>query len=196
VRDVWQHELTAASFARAEHLPGQTAMQGMRGVLLGEDLSRESIDAALRRWCDVFADHYVRLLEATPTPHWVRAPRAAETLEELTRAHSLALLTGNPEPVARARIDRIDLATFFPPGTGAFGCEAEERAELIALARGRAGAERDDTVLIGDTPLDIEGARAAGIGAIAVTTGAFTAEQLDSADLVLDGVAGLPAALM
>jgi phosphoglycolate phosphatase-like HAD superfamily hydrolase len=195
VREVWGHELTPASFARAEHRPGQTAMEGLRGLLLGEGLELERIDAALARWCEVFADRYVELLAVTPTPHWELAPRAAETLAELSRAHTIALLTGNPERVARVRMERLGLAGFFPRGTGAFGCEGEERAILIGVALTRAGARPTDAVLVGDTPLDIAGARASGIGAIAVTTGPFSAAELASADVVLDGLAGLPAAL-
>ena len=54
-------------------------------------------------------------------------------------------------------------------GQGAFGCEADERPELIALARQRAGdwpAER--SVEVGDTPRDVEGAKAAGVLSVAV----------------------------
>ena len=70
VREVWGHELTAQSFARAEHRPGETAMQGLRHLLLGEGLERATIDAGLARWCSVFSERYVPLLERTPTPHW------------------------------------------------------------------------------------------------------------------------------
>ena len=35
-----------------------------------------------------------------------------------------ALLTGNPEAVARARMKRLGLDTFFPDGEGAFGCQS------------------------------------------------------------------------
>lgn len=196
VREVWDHELTAESFARAEHRPGETAMQGLRHLLLGEGLERRAIDAGLARWCTVFSERYVPLLERTPTPHWRAAPEAAETLDELARHHQLALLTGNPEPVARARMTRLRLDRFFAPGTGAFGCEAEERADLVHLARRRAAKPPpDDVVLVGDTPRDVEGAHAAGIRAIAVTTGEYGREELADADLVLGRLAELPGAL-
>ena len=193
VRDVWGHELTAVSFARAEHRPGETARQGLRHLLLGEGLDRGAIDARLARWCDVFSERYVPLLERTPTPHWRAAPGAAETLEELARAHELALLTGNPEPVARARMTRLRLDRFFAPGTGAFGCEAEERAELIEIARRHAGnPPLAEIALVGDTPRDVEGARAAGVRAIAVTTGEYGRHELAAADDVVRALAELP----
>ena len=78
----------------------------------------------------------------------------------------------------------------FPPGQGAFGCEAESRAELIAIARHKAGdwpAER--TVAVGDTTNDVAGARAAGIHVIGFGPG------LDEADAVIERMDELPAAL-
>jgi phosphoglycolate phosphatase-like HAD superfamily hydrolase len=195
VRDVWGHELTEESFGRAEHRPGETAMQGLRHLLLGEGLERAAIDRELRRWCTIFAERYVALLARTPTPHWELGPATLETLAALEPEHTLALLTGNPEPVARARMERLGLNGFFPPGAGAFGCEAEERADLIDLARDRAGASEAETVLVGDTPLDIAGAHEAGIRAVAVTTGEYGAAALAAADAVVEGLRDLPGAL-
>jgi phosphoglycolate phosphatase-like HAD superfamily hydrolase len=194
VRDVWGHELTDESFARAEHRPGETAMQGLRHLLLGEGLEREAIDAELRRWCGLFGERYVALLARTHTPHWQLGPGAVETLDAIGE-HTLALLTGNPEPVARARLERLGLDRFFAPGGGAFGCEAEERAELIELARARMDASAAETVLVGDTPLDIAGAHEAGIRAVAVTTGEYGAAALAAADAVVEGLRDLPGAL-
>jgi phosphoglycolate phosphatase-like HAD superfamily hydrolase len=195
VREVWGHELTQESFGRAEHRPGETAMQGLRHLLLGEGLERAAIDAELRRWCWLFAERYVATLARTPTEHWELAPGAAETLAALEPEHTLALLTGNPEPVARARMERLALDRFFPPGGGAFGCEAEERAELIELARARAGANAAETVLVGDTPRDVEGARAAGVAVIAVTLGEYGPDDLRGADAIVAGLPDLLAAL-
>ena len=136
------------------------------------------------------------LLERTPTPHWRAAPRVVETLDDLARSHELALLTGNPEPVARARMQRLGLDRFFPAGTGAFGCEAEERADLVGLARGRAGnPPLAEIVLVGDTPRDVAGAHEAGIHAIAVATGEYERAELAGAEHVLGALSELPDAL-
>jgi phosphoglycolate phosphatase len=171
-------------------------MQGLRHLLLGEGLDRSAVDARLDRWCSVFSKHYVPLLERTPTPHWRAAPQVVETLDELAGSHELALLTGNPEPVARARMQRLGLDRFFPAGSGAFGCEAEERAELVGLARRRAGnPPLAGIVLVGDTPRDVVGAREAGIHAIAVATGEYALTELADADRVLGALSELPNAL-
>jgi phosphoglycolate phosphatase len=117
----------------------------------------------------------------------VAADGAADALR---RIEHRALLTGNPEPVARARMERIGLAEFFPLGQGAFGCEAEDRAELVAIARRKAGDwPRGDTVAVGDTQADVAGARAAGIHVIGFGSG------LEGADAVIELMSELPAAL-
>jgi phosphoglycolate phosphatase len=98
--------------------------------------------------------------------------------------------------MARARMRRLGLDRFFPPGQGAFGCEAEERAHLIALARGRAGDwPAGETVAVGDTPLDVAGAHAAGIRVVAVESHRFGAAALAGADARIRSLSSLPEAL-
>src|SRR5207253_651245 len=81
-----------------------------------------------------FAGRYLELLAEADTSGWEPRPGAAEGLARLqAEGLRLALVTGNPEPMARARLQRLGLARFFPPGEGAFGCEAEERGALLEL---------------------------------------------------------------
>jgi phosphoglycolate phosphatase len=96
-----------------------------------------------------------------------------------------ALLTGNYEPAARIKLDRYALGGFFT--WGAFGDEAADRNELARIAVSRAAERavpieaRSRAVVIGDTPHDIECARAAGVRAVAVATGPYSVEQLEAA---------------
>jgi phosphoglycolate phosphatase len=154
---------------RIDH-EAQTAKRIARLVLRAEGLADEAIDSQLDDWCGRFAERYVELLAGADTSAWEAAPGASECLERLAAAGiRLALLTGNPEPMARARMKRLGLERFFPPGQGAFGCQAESRVHLIDLARDRAGDwPADATVELGDTRRDEESARAAGIRAIHV----------------------------
>jgi phosphoglycolate phosphatase len=149
---------------------GQTALRIGRLVLRHAGLGDEEIDDGLAGWCHEFAARYVELLADADTSGWQAAPGAGPALERLRAAdHRLALLTGNPEEMARARMERFGLESFFPAGQGAFGCEAESRTELIKLARGRAGGwPSEATVEIGDTERDATSARAAGIRSITV----------------------------
>lgn len=174
-------------------VPGDTATAHVRRALQEAGVPDVEIEAGLPKWCTAFSREYVRVLGDADTSHWVRAPHAHEALAGLTRP---ALLTGNPPTVARARMERLDLGRYFPIGQGAFGCERENRIELFDLARSRAGdwpAER--TVAVGDTPLDVSSAHAAGCRCIGVTTGRFNAEQLEEADAVIADLGCLENAL-
>ena len=195
VREVFDHELSRETLERSDNA-GETAMSGLRRLLHADGLDDAEIDRGLERWIEPFTNRYLELLADADAGHWEAAPGAAEVLEQLGREHRLALLTGNPEAMARARLDRLGLTRFFPEGQGAFGSDGERRADLIGLARERAGgwpAER--TVLVGDTPNDVGGAHEAGVKAVGVTTGRFDAGELGDAEVVVDGLTSLPRAL-
>jgi len=149
---------------------GQTSLRIARLVLEAAGVDRKRIDRGLAGWCPRFAERYVDLLAQADTSGWRAAPGAEHALERFaTAGHRAALLTGNPAPMARARMERLGLARFFHAGQGAFGCEAESRVQLIDLARARAGGWPDAaTVEIGDTARDRSSAREAGIRSILV----------------------------
>ena len=180
LRDVYGVDPPADAVTRTDH-PGQTSMRIARLVLQAEGLDDAAIDARLRVWCDRFARCYEAGLHDFDTSHWQLAPGAAESLDRIAGAGiQLALLTGNPEPVARLRMVRLGLERFFPRDRGAFGCDGEDRLALIDLARERAGGwPADRTVEIGDTPRDVSSAHAAGIRAIALGSPG-TAESADA----------------
>jgi phosphoglycolate phosphatase len=181
------------TFAKVSDVPGDTAPRHTRRTMRAAGLTDEEIDAGLERWCERFCARYVEGLASADTGHWNPAPGAREALAGIEHR---ALLTGNPEPVARARMQRLGLDAFFPCGQGAFGCEEEDRVPLFALARERAGgwpAER--TVEVGDTPLDVSSSHVAGCSCVAVTTGRYDANDLADADVVIGDLTALPAAL-
>jgi phosphoglycolate phosphatase len=188
IDDVWGLKLLGDAIRRVNH-QGQTATRITREILRLEGLSDEKIDAGLARWCREASRRYLELLAEADTSDW-RAPEG--TAEALAQIEHRALLTGNPEPVARARMEKLGLADFFPPGQGAFGCDAEARAELIDIARKRAGDwPRERTVAVGDTEADVDGARQAGIRVIGFGPDPALAE----ADAVIERMDELPAAL-
>ena len=105
------------------------------------------------------------------------------------------MLTGNLEPLAYRKIERIDLSAAELP-FGAFGSDHADRNTLPVIAAQRAserfGREvaHEELVIIGDTPRDIACARAVGAVAVAVATGYYSADDLREADLVLDTLEG------
>ena len=182
-REVFGVEVDASAIA-----PGETALrQGRELGLAGPDLPR---------WCTRVGERYVELLARADTSGWHGPEGVEATLHEVAATAKVALLTGNPEAVARARMDHLGLARFFARGEGAFGCEAEDRRRLIELARERAGGwPAEDTVAVGDTPLDVAGAHAAGIRVVAVESHRFGAAELADADVRIGALALLPEVL-
>jgi phosphoglycolate phosphatase len=101
-----------------------------------------------------------------------------------------SVLTGNIRPVAEVKLSAVGLREQLDLCIGAYGDDHEVRTELVQVARRRAaavhGSSRGDfggmsTVLIVDTPLDIEAALAAGARAVGVATGPSQAAELMAA---------------
>jgi phosphoglycolate phosphatase len=179
--------------AEGPDVPGDTAPAHARRALEIAGVPDTEIEAGLPQWCKVFSREYVRLFGEADTSHWILAPNAPEALAALEKP---ALLTGNPPAVARARMERLGLGRFFAIGQGAFGCERENRIELFDLARARAGKwPSERTVAVGDTPLDVSSAHAAGCRCIGVSTGSFAAAKLSDADVVIPDLGELEQAL-
>jgi phosphoglycolate phosphatase-like HAD superfamily hydrolase len=172
---------------------GKTDRQILRDVLAAAALAAPSTED-VARWELAACEAYERL-EVDDA-----APRHAETATALERlrdsGHSLALVTGNLEPIARLKLDRAGLGSFFPAGQGGFGSDREDRGALPDLARERAGGRpRAAAAVIGDTPLDIACARADGVRCIAITTGPYTAAELREADAIVDHLGEVGGAL-
>jgi phosphoglycolate phosphatase len=98
-----------------------------------------------------------------------------------------SLLTGNIRPLAEVKLGLPGLTEHLDLDAGAYGSTHEVRAELVHEARRNASrAYRADfgggaTVIVGDTPLDVEAALATGARAVAVATGVFTVGELAAA---------------
>jgi phosphoglycolate phosphatase-like HAD superfamily hydrolase len=171
---VYGVELHEEAMGHVDHA-GQTSLRIARLVLRDAGLDDDRITPRLAGWCAEFGASYRERLADADTNGWRAAPHAEDALEELAAAgHRLALLTGNPEPMARARMERLGLARFFATGQGAFGCDAESRTDLIGIARERAGGwPPEATVEIGDTARDASTAHDAGVRSILVGDSGF-----------------------
>jgi phosphoglycolate phosphatase len=124
---------------------------------------------------------------AVPGPVWP-LPGAAEAIAALASAGvRQSLLTGNVRPLAALKLRRAGLGAGLDMDAGAYGDVHEVRAELVTAARNAArqayGLDFPGTatVLVGDTPLDVEAALATGARAVAVATGSYPAADLAAA---------------
>jgi phosphoglycolate phosphatase len=165
---------------------GRTDYEIARAVCLLDGVSAAQFDQGREEFRIACVEAYCRLVPEDLSEFV--APGVPEVLEELNARDGirLALLTGNLEPIAWLKISRAGLDHYFERGQGGFGSDNEDRTELPAIARKRAGGyPRSKTVIIGDTPRDIACARADGVRCIAVATGPFKAEELAKADVVV-----------
>ena len=170
---------------------GRTDGEIARLLLLQAGVSAEQIDdgaGAVREAC---ARGYVELCPPSLADKLV--PGIPELLDWLAGREdvTLSLVTGNYEPVARHKLRRAGIGSYFATGQGGFGSDSEDRTVLPGVARrraGRAGVAHppQDTVVVGDTPRDIACARADGVRCLAVTTGPYGADELRGADGVAE----------
>jgi len=175
---------------------GRTDMEIAREIVLACGHSTTIFEEGLERLKLICGDRYSRLGPEDLSGCVVSG--MGDLLAELSSIEEvrLALLTGNLEPIARAKLARANIGRYFPAGQGAFGSDSEDRADLPPIARLRAGQEgepypRECTLVIGDTPKDIACARADGVRCLAVTSGPYDAGELSGADGVAQSTARL-----
>jgi len=124
-------------------------------------------------------------------------PGVRELVQALSHSDglTLGLLTGNYPETGRMKLSAagLDLHHFT---VGAWGCEGGSRRDLPPVAMrefttqtGRQLSGRD-VVIIGDTPHDIDCAKAHGCRSIGVATGSFSIDQLRAceADLAVENL--------
>lgn len=173
---------------------GKTDPQIAREVLAAAGLDGGAFDARREEWAErcwaIYRHADLADLAAGAAPGAEAALRWAADA-----GHVCALLTGNIERIARRKLAAAGLGGWFAEGQGAFGSDAEDRRELVPVARRRAGgwpAER--TVVIGDAPGDVACALADGAVAVALV-GHFGPEDLAGAHALIGGLGELEGAL-
>ncbi|MCI0546016.1 MAG: haloacid dehalogenase-like hydrolase [Candidatus Rokubacteria bacterium] len=181
-------------------LRGRTDLRIVFDVLEAAGLERERVKAGLG---DCF-EEYVRALveEIGDGSGVVTLPGVADLVARLGQAEAvvLGLLTGNIEEGARIKLLPTGLWPQFR--LGAYGSDHADRRLLPSLAArraqallGRAFAPRD-VLVIGDTPWDVDCARAFGAVSVAVATGNYGRDELlaEGPDLFFESFADVDAA--
>lgn len=172
-------------------LAGRTDRAIVSDVLRALEI--EPTPAAIEQLRDAYLDQLAAELQK-PMPGSGVLPGVAPVLDALEARPDtgVGLLTGNFERGAAIKLGHFGLWPRF--GFGAFGDAHVDRRDLVPLAIDRAERATGARVpawrvmVIGDTPLDIDCARAHGAISVAVATGPFARPQLEAArpDLLLD----------
>jgi phosphoglycolate phosphatase len=137
---------------------------------------------------------YVSKRRIKETSGTVLIPGVDTALAVLKRARfGLGVVsTGSSRRITRT-FARLGLAQIFNE-SAIFG-DYQEKSIGIQKARSEFGVSGNRTAYLGDRPGDGDAARDAGVGFIAVTTGAFAKRQFSPEVAVLDSVAQLPSYL-
>ena len=163
---------------------GRTDPDILRSILRHNDLpDRDAhVDAAL--------EAYVEAMTGVLTPEDVEVLPGVRPLLDHLADHPdvhLGLVTGNVEPIAYEKLGAHGLDDYFP--VGAFGSDHADRNKLPHIATRRAASHTghdfhpaEQAVVIGDTPHDIECARAAGARVVGVCTGHYNHAELSPHD--------------
>ena len=163
-------------------LAGMLDSQIARLALERQGIPEHRVRDELPRMMQVMVERYRVALAQEERRSWV-LPGIVPLAERLQAEFALAVMTGNASGVARTKLEAAGIAEHFP--IGAYGDTAEHRHELVDVAAKAATTRHqvefitEKMVIIGDTPRDIEAARAAGTCVIAVATGRFSVEDLE-----------------
>jgi len=175
---------TAIHGERGFSFDGIEIAGALDGLLFERIMTHHGLPAheeAHRHFQEVYRDELARSL----TPDRVRQmPGAAALAHRLSEdGAATGLLTGNYRETAFIKIRAAGYdERHFP--FGAYGADGASRRHLTPVAIARAAAhhgrafEPTRVTVIGDTPLDIDCAKAHGCRAIGVGTGPYSVEQL------------------
>lgn len=171
--------LAEASYEKVRRTVGGSVPVTMRR-LAGPEVSSETIDRALalfdRRFAEIMFDE-VEILPGVPG-----------VLEELRRNQvQLAVFTNKKGDHARAVLEHLDLDDSFEAIVGAGDTAFRKpQPEFTDHVLKVTGARPGETLLVGDSPFDVEAGKVRGLGVAAVATGSHSAGQLRETEA--DGV--------
>jgi phosphoglycolate phosphatase-like HAD superfamily hydrolase len=113
-------------------------------------------------------------------------PGVERFLERVSKHWALGLVTGNIRACAYLKLEHGGIDRYFGE-IGGFGDDDGDRNRMAALALERAG-NPVTAFLLGDTPSDIEAARANGMISVAVCNGQFDRPTLEGEhpDIIVD----------
>jgi phosphoglycolate phosphatase len=172
----------------------QVPYSGRTDRAIARDLLQlHGIETTMENW-QRLARGYLTRLPSSLRENRGTVCRGVPALLDILAGHermAIGLLTGNIRDGARLKLGHFDLYHHF--AFGGFGDLHFERDDVAreALAAVRVHVHREHRAdriwVIGDTPLDVQCARAIGARAVAVATGWHTMEQLHASapDLIL-----------
>ncbi len=120
-------------------------------------------------------------------------PQIEETLESLQKNHTLFIATTKPTPQAEIVLKHFGIRSLFKSvyGSNMDGSMSDKKL-LLAHALRQENIAPKEAIMIGDRIFDIDGAKANGLKAVAVSWGYGNASEHKDADKVVENPKNIP----
>lgn len=163
---------------------GKRATDIMKEILDESELDQEKIDVT--NLINVIRDDFLNKLDKVPV-----LPGVYETLDKLKGEYKLGLATSSRPYAAMNILELFKLKDYFQvviTGNDVKNCKPDP--EIFLLTAKRLKVKPNECVVVEDAVYGIKAARAAGMKAVAVCTGACTKEELEKTepDVLLDSL--------
>ena len=148
----------------------------------GISANGDQIDTHFNRLKEAYLEVMACELDRSSVTVFEGVSEAIHYLKEM--GYQMGLCTGNFREIAYKKVDAAGLKGFF--SFGGFGCDHADRIHLPGdahasyVAYSGISPRPEQYRVIGDTPNDIRCARYFGAGAVAVTTGGHSEEELSA----------------
>jgi phosphoglycolate phosphatase len=168
-------------FGRCDQVNGIPFSGRTDRAIVADLLAAHGVPQTPRNWTAFRSAYLDELPAALRTSPGVVLPAVAEILRRLA-GQPIGLLTGNVRAGAEAKLRHFELWERF--AFGGFGDERHSRDDVardaLAAAEAAVGHALDprSVWVLGDTPLDVQCARAIGAKVLAVATGQHSLEEL------------------
>ena len=152
-------------------------------VLIRRALGEQATEAEVQEGLEFFLEYY----REHDLDYTVLYPGVKDTLERLREAGKrMAVLTNKPVRMSSAIVEGLGVAPYFfrVYGGNSFEFKKPHPIGVDALMR-EAGVTRDVTLMVGDSSVDVQTARNAGIACCGVTSGFQPESLVDPAPEIL-----------
>jgi len=124
----------------------------------------------------IFRERYAAICESRTKI----LPQVRDTLDELDRrGYQMGIATNKPSYFARDILKALEIEHLFAEVIGPNDVERPKPdPEMLEIIMMRMGLNAEETVYVGDMPIDVEVARKAGVDAYTLPTGSASREQL------------------
>ena len=186
--------LVLEAFGRPPVSPDETRRMVGHGleVLVARAVGAEHVAAGVK----IFRDHYEKVGPESST----LLPGADAVTRRLREAGiPLAIASNKPARFSRQILEALGLLSRFAFVAGPDdGFPPKPAPHMVLMALATMGAKAAESVYVGDMPVDVATARAAGIPVVAIPSGSATEEELRavSPDLLIRNLNELPGVLL